>query len=642
MKKYISIAALSLAFTSGAMANSVAFQENFDGDYSANFPTILELDHQMPAYNVQSLFQNSEGASMPWWHLKDAAAASDRFLGSHAIYSPVGTSNDWCASRAIDIPTTGYVLTFDAQSCPFRTDSQYWLSSLHVFISQYNIDAEYQPAPEEAALIIDEVPYGKSVEVNEGDFTSYSINLDKYAGKKIYLIFANLNTDKDLLLIDNVLIQRKDVVNMVAEAEQLVVKGPQTINVNIETTEEVTDWKLTLSDKAGNVLDTVEGDKLDANIAKDFQLNYDIEGDQQMEWVITFTAKDILPIEETGSVRALTFEPYHRVLVEEATGLWCGNCPMGAYNMEAMTKHEDTRDFAIPVSVHITGGVDDLVNIQYAYLLGMTYAPAYRINREFTARGFSTENDVVFNPQRENSFAKLLVDRHNQLTTLDVALNAEFLPADGEVNKIKLDATVTPAISVDNANYRIAFIMKENNVDGKGSPLMWQHNYYSGAKIDGMLGGWTGLDELVTNAIYHDVAREIWDYNGIENSMPKNLKADQPVSFSYTVDIPKTYTEGKYQNVTCVSNPAIVPENITMVAMVLDENYEVINSVAFPMTEAANERNVDFLTSSVDTVATDNTTAEVEYYDLQGRRIQNPGKGLYIRRQGSTSTKVIL
>lgn len=642
MKKILSIAALSLALATGANANSIAFQENFDGDYSVNFPTILELDHHMPVYNVQSIFQNSEGVSMPWWHVKDAAASNDRFLGSHAIYNPVGASNDWCASRAIDIPTTGYELTFDAQSCPFRTDSQYWLSSLHVFISLYNIDAEYQPEPEEAALFIEEVPYGKSVEVNEGDFTSYSLNLDKYAGKKIYLIFANLNNDKDILLIDNVLIQRKDNVNITAEAEEMVVKGKHAINVNIETTENVSDWKLTLADKAGNIFDTVEGEALAANSNLDYQLEYDIEGDRTLDWIVTFEAKDILPITQTGTVKALTFEPYHRVIVEEATGLWCGNCPMGAYNMEAMTTHEDTRDFTIPVSVHITGGVDDLVNLQYAYLLGMTYAPAYRVNREFTARGFSTEYDIVFNPKRENSFAKLLVDRHNQLTTLDVDLHAEFLPIDGETKKIKLDATVTPAISIDNADYRIAFIMKENNVDGKGSPLMWQHNYYSGVQVDGMLGGWTGLPDLVTNAIYHDVAREIWDFNGIENSLPKSLKADQPVTFSYTVDIPNTYIEGKYQNITCVSSPAIVPENITMVAMVLDENFEVINSVAFPMTEAANERNVEFLTASVDTIDIDNSAAAVEYYDLQGRRIQNPDKGIYIRRQGNATTKVVL
>ena len=35
-------------------------------------------------------------------------------------------------------------------------------------------------------------------------------------------------------------------------------------------------------------------------------------------------------------------------------------------------------------------------------------------------------------------------------------------------------------------------------------------------------------------------------------------------------------------------------------------------------------------------------TAPVEYYNLQGVRVANPGKGLYIRRQGIRAEKVIL
>ncbi len=45
---------------------------------------------------------------------------------------------------------------------------------------------------------------------NENDFQNYSINLDSYAGKTIYIYFANLNTDRDILLLDNILVQRLD------------------------------------------------------------------------------------------------------------------------------------------------------------------------------------------------------------------------------------------------------------------------------------------------------------------------------------------------------------------------------------------------------------------------------------------------
>ena len=34
--------------------------------------------------------------------------------------------------------------------------------------------------------------------------------------------------------------------------------------------------------------------------------------------------------------------------------------------------------------------------------------------------------------------------------------------------------------------------------------------------------------------------------------------------------------------------------------------------------------------------------APVEYYNLQGVRVENPANGLYIRRQGSKAEKVIV
>lgn len=48
--------------------------------------------------------------------------------------------------------------------------------------------------------------------------------------------------------------------------------------------------------------------------------------------------------------------------------------------------------------------------------------------------------------------------------------------------------------------------------------------------------------------------------------------------------------------------------------------------------------------SGVDEIVTDlnNSNAPIEYYNLQGLRIANPDKGIYIRRQGTTISKVII
>ena len=47
-------------------------------------------------------------------------------------------------------------------------------------------------------------------------------------------------------------------------------------------------------------------------------------------------------------------------------------------------------------------------------------------------------------------------------------------------------------------------------------------------------------------------------------------------------------------------------------------------------------------TAGVGNVQIDNTTAPVEYFNLQGVRVANPENGLYIRRQGNEATKVLV
>lgn len=48
------------------------------------------------------------------------------------------------------------------------------------------------------------------------------------------------------------------------------------------------------------------------------------------------------------------------------------------------------------------------------------------------------------------------------------------------------------------------------------------------------------------------------------------------------------------------------------------------------------------ITTGVENVDTDATDAPVEYFNLQGVRVDNPGAGIYIRRQGKTVTKVVV
>ena len=80
-----------------------------------------------------------------------------------------------------------------------------------------------------------------------------------------------------------------------------------------------------------------------------------------------------------------------RVLVEEYSGTWCGNCPSILYAVDLL--HQQT-DNAIVVSTHLFNG-DPFITAQgnsLAASLGITGVPAGNINRTTSWTGPQYEN----------------------------------------------------------------------------------------------------------------------------------------------------------------------------------------------------------------------------------------------------------
>ncbi|MDE6317621.1 MAG: hypothetical protein K2L73_04395, partial [Muribaculaceae bacterium] len=56
---------------------------------------------------------------------------------------------------------------------------------------------------------------------------------------------------------------------------------------------------------------------------------------------------------------------------------------------------------------------------------------------------------------------------------------------------------------------------------------------------------------------------------------------------------------------------------------------------------ASNQIDVELKTSGIANIDADDDNAPVEYFNLQGIRVENPGNGIFIRRQGSRVEKII-
>lgn len=652
--RQLAIAVLSGAALS-ASAHSIALSENFNGELQAwqtNFPVLLELDHSMPLPNFNPLFQDSNGVARPWWKLKDTDASEDGFLGSHSAYSPAGASNDWIVSRAVEIPTEGYTLTFGAQSYEMRGSGR--LSDLWVFIT------EYQPSegnvPTEAAMHIENVPTGKKADVIEKDFTSYSLSLDAYAGKTIYISFANLNNDKDILCIDDVQVMRPDIAGLTATAPDFVEKGNFKVSAIVEASagETVKNWKLVFD--AGNGKEPVtiaEGAELKAGTPVSYDAEGAIAADQTCEWTLTLTADDMQPVVAKGSVTGLDFMPWHKVLLEEATGMWCGNCPLGIYALENMSLHEEMKDYVIPVSIHITqsGDASDYLKCEdYAYMSSLNIAPAMRIDRSREVTMFAIEHDG--NPIDLNntlSVAYKVKKVHETPAMMNVKVTGEYVIEGNDTTAIRATVRLTPARTLEGNHYRVGFALTENNVGFDPNPMFHQENYFAGSQLASKLGGFTELPGTIRPWRFQDVARAVYDFHGHEDIvLPETLEMSKDYEYSVTLPIPDTrrFNEGSDGSKTQLS-PAIVASNLCLVAFVLDEpaGFTAVNSDMYPMTEEAEKKLTiaDLVKmSGVSAPEAEDYNAPAEYYNLQGIRILNPTNGLYIEKRGSKTRKIII
>lgn len=635
MKKLLFGLALCAA-SAPAFAHTDLLNQNFDKEWTQDF-TVLDLDNLQPVQELSGAFLGFDGTLWPWWPVKDGSQSTDRFLSSHSYYTTAGTSNDWVTSRPITVPTTGFKLTFDAQSLPIREGEEHALSDLRVFITEQPVTKAWQPS--EPALLIEKVSYGEKRDLCEGDFQSFAIGLDEYVGKTIYISFANLNTDKDVLAVDNVLVRRLDAAEMTVDAPQYTPAGEYKVNVNIKGTDGdgLKNWKLTF--KSDGSEKTESGALLALDESKDFVFTATAEAKNDNAYTVTLSADNNPDIVASGTVAGMLFEPIKRILVEETTGSWCGNCPMAIYTMEQLEENEKYAGRILPVAIHV--GNDMMTEDTYAYMFGLgAVAPFVRVDRQDELIGFSPI-DCAPDPENPQTAAHSIVAHLDDIALCDVEVSGSYLKNAGKISGIDATAEFTPAIDMEGADYQIGFILTENNVAPATTSGTWyQHNYVNGNEIAlGANNPWGELPSVVKNMHYQDVARYIYDFRGLENSVPeRTLKAGEKVKFNAQLGLPELNDKQGVLN----------PENLYLTAFVIEKGKDICtivnaNRVALGENPEPKVTSKDILDewSGIDSVEAE-MDGKTEYFNLQGIRVAEPAAGIYIVRRGNKVTKEVV
>ena len=258
--------------------------------------------------------------------------------------------------------------------------------------------------------------------------------------------------------------------------------------------------------------------------------------------------QDAIAANSTGAVNfnipANTYYP-RVVVMEEATGTWCGWCVRGIESIERLREQYPANFIAI--GLHNS---DDMANF---------------VNYGVIAKRF-------------NSYPSCLINR-TQLMDPSFPLVQPIVEAMKDKAEAKISATSTyakrdlSAITVNTesifgftddktADFRLSYALIEDHV----GPYV-QNNYYSGMTVDGddaYMEKWTKEKSRV-KIEFNDVARGLFGGpDGVEGSVPKAVVEGQSYKYAYTFALPDN-----------IANR----ENLRVVVMMIDQKSgEIINA----------------------------------------------------------------
>ncbi|HEX7412643.1 MAG TPA: choice-of-anchor J domain-containing protein [Bacteroidia bacterium] len=224
-----------------------------------------------------------------------------------------------------------------------------------------------------------------------------------------------------------------------------------------------------------------------------------------------------------------SFLPTHQLVIEEATGCWCGWCPRGTVFMDSMNIVHPTGVNLIAVhdSINATTGMDPMRVGVYdngiTTLPGFTGFPSIAVDRKELL-----DPSQIFQGYSDHAsdfgFATLTLATTSTGTT-----------------SISATATVRPAVDLS-GTYQLALVLTEENVHNTASTYR-QHDYYSGGSSgplnDVTIGVnfaavYTGSFVPAASMKYNHVARSIsGSFNGDAGSLPASMTAGTTYTYNF-------------------------------------------------------------------------------------------------------------
>ncbi len=602
---------------------------------------LFDGDGAMPTESMQSI--GFDQFNTPWNFSVRDDGAYDYCAASHSVYDPATQSDDWMIIPQLSLSDGDYFLSFKAQSydsfCEDVLKIYVWEND-DVYAS---VDSELFAQIKKEAELMTEITLqpSKTQGTLEGSWVEYEFPLSKYSGKKIYIALVNQNENESIIFVDDLAVEYRGAYTLTVAAGNNLVEETEAditayVNVNVEgpftsleavlemPESEYTD-KVTLTD-----LNLTTGSRQ----AIEFKDAPIIPGSTN-PYTVTVTMGGLTQTYK-GNILNHAFEISRRVLIEEGTGMWCGNCPLGEVAIEHL--ESSMPDNVAVISVH---NGDAITLTDYDELLALGGYPAGRINRQ----------DKVYQPMYadETTGYKELTSPEGTYTFTDIVLKEVAQGAEAEIKIVDpvyysadelISIPVEVRFSLDRRNsiYNIFTCVVEDEIVGK------QSNYFAGDPSPAL--AWWSAQPRKVEYTYHNVARAMVNgFYGKSGLIPTDIKAGEVYDADIRFEFPET-----------VENS----ENMHFVVALLDATTgHVINSdVCRKFTVNPNKgAGVDGITADEAqniVVTVENGTImlngceDIEVYTTAGMQVRNGNldKGAYIVRKalsdGSVYSKLVM
>ena len=602
------------------------FSDDFNDPSNSMVRYLLyEGDHNKPSSAMQNLGFDVDNS--PWlFVIRESESSSDYCAASTSIYNPTGKSDDWMAIPRLSIENADYYLSFDVQSYYKSKADRLKVLVLEDDAVYSNFTKElYDKFKANGKVIYDEqLTPGESEEGLSGDWTHVEKSLAEYAGKNIYIAFVNENDNQSMIFLDNLKVYYKGDFNFAPNVQNTQInKESTTVGAVVKVTSDKTynsisatltsedgSFKSTYTDTPSKPITSAE------NYSFTFPDKMPLKVGEQNKYTISIDLGGTV-YSQTNTISNLAYETTKHVVIEEATGTWCVNCPRGILAMEYLESIYG--DLIIPITIHSSSefGSDPFNYSKYTSALGLNAFPSGLVNRIDTVYSpTSIDANQLYHFDSEDgnqTFYDIAKREFNSYAIADVAIDKAIYDVNNKT--VQISGNVNYALNMNSLNHNIAFVVLEDGL------VDYQANGHYGS-TDPLLGKFGKGGEYGTatpKITFVDVARKVPNDNfaGESGFIPVSVTAGQPVAFNKVFSLPENVTNW---------------DNAKVVVMLIDANTErVLNAARLKMSAGTAGINDATVSENGITISGENGSISVNggsdlnvtVYDVSGSVISN-------------------